>query len=102
MTSFSRTAAAIYYSKYSLWGFRPSIVTFMLIRNPRWPPIGWSIFDFSRMASGIYSKLGTNMPYGVPPKCCYFYVDPKSKMATLASDWPTHFEYVTRFALSLC
>jgi len=24
------------------------------------------------MAAGIYSKFGTNVPYGVPIKCCYF------------------------------
>jgi len=27
---------------------------------------------FSRTAEGIYSKLGTDVPYGVPTKCCYF------------------------------
>jgi len=26
---------------------------------------------FSRTAAGIYSKLGTHVPYGVPTKCCY-------------------------------
>jgi len=43
-----------------------------------------------RTAAGIYSKLGTNVPYRVPTKCCYFYVDLKSKMATLVSDWLTY------------
>jgi len=65
-----------------------SAVTYKCIQNPIWPPwplIGWHIFDFiSRTAAGIYSKHGTNVPYGVPNKCCYFYVDLKSNMATLA------------------
>jgi len=26
------------------------------------------------------------------PRILTFYVDPKSKMASLASDWPTHFQ----------
>jgi len=29
-------------------------------------------YFFSRKAEGIYSKLGTNVPYEVPTKCCYF------------------------------
>jgi len=43
------------------------------------------------MTVGIYYKLGTKFPYEVSTNCCYFYVDPKSKMATMAFDWLTHF-----------
>jgi len=58
------------------------------------------MFDFSRTAAGIYSKLGTNVPYGVPTKHCYFYVDLKSNMAALASDWLTHFPLLLKNALA--
>jgi len=39
---------------------------------PRWPRIGWHIFNFSKTAEGIYSKLSTNVPHEVLTKCCYF------------------------------
>jgi len=55
---------------------QPSVVTFMWIQNPVWPPwplIVWHIFDLLlRMAAGIYFKLGTHVPYGILTKCCYF------------------------------
>jgi len=46
--------------------------------------------------AGMYSKPGTNVPYGVPTKCCYFYVDSKSKMAALVSDWLIHFQFLLK------
>jgi len=59
---------------YAMFG-RPSIRQLFPLNN-----------FFSRMATGISCKLGTYVPYGVQAKCCYFYVDPKSKMAALCSD----------------
>jgi len=43
------------------------------------------------MAEGIYSKLGTNVPYEVPTKCFYFLCGSESSMTDLASDWLKHF-----------
>jgi len=37
-----------------------------------------------------------HVSYGVLISCCYFHVDVKSKMATLASDWLTHFELLLK------
>jgi len=51
---------------------------------------------FSKTSPGIYSKLGTNVPYGVTTNCCYYYVDPKSNMAAVASDWLTHFRLLLK------
>jgi len=42
------------------------------------------------MIAGIYSKLGTNVPYKVLTKCSYFLRGSESKIATLASDWLTY------------
>jgi len=60
-----------------LMGSQPSVVTFcvdtksnMATLASDWP-IHFQHF-FSKLASGIYSKLGTNISYVVPPKCCYF------------------------------
>jgi len=68
--------------------------------NPIWPPwpqIGRHIFDFfSRTASRIHSKLSTHVPYEVTIKCYYFKRDPKSNMATLASDCLTHFRLLLK------
>jgi len=63
--------------KCSLWGPEQVLLLFKSIQNPKWPPwhlIGWHIFNFfSRMTAGIYSKLCTNVPYGVLTKCCYLF-----------------------------
>jgi len=60
--------------KCSLRGPNQVLLLFKWIWNTIWPPwpliVGHIFYFFSRMASGIYSKLGTNVPYGVPTKCC--------------------------------
>jgi len=61
--------------KCSLWGPDQVLLLLKTIWSPIWPPwplIGWNILIFSRTLEGIYSKLGTNVPYEVPTKCCYF------------------------------
>jgi len=86
-----------------LMGCQPNVGAFMSIQYSRWPPwplIGCLNFDFfSRTTAAIYSKLGTNVPYGVqtwhqcslwiPTKYCYYYVNLKTKIAIMASDWLT-------------
>jgi len=46
------------------------------------------------MVAVIYFKLGTTVPYVVPTKCCYFFVDLKSNMASLTSDWLIYFKVI--------
>ena len=70
-------------------------VFFRPIGNQRWPSwslIGWYILDFSsatteRNATILDRKQGLKVLYQV----CVFRTDRKSKMATMASDWPRHF-----------
>jgi len=71
-------------------GVRPSSVNFFHL-----------IDFFSRVTAEIYSKLGTNVPYEVPTNCCYFCVNPKAKMAALASDWQTMFYFFSRTAANV-
>jgi len=33
-----------------------------------------TLFNFSRMAERIYSKLATNVLYQVPTKCCFNFL----------------------------
>jgi len=60
----------------SLWCSDQVLLLYKWIRNPIWLPwsmICWQVFNFfSRTTAGIYSKLSTDVPYGVPTKCCYF------------------------------
>jgi len=53
------------------------LLDFILFRNlswPSWPLIGRHIIGLiSSIAPEISSKLGTNHPYGIPTKCCYFW-----------------------------
>ena len=61
-------------------------------RGPPWPTIGWDIFDFiSETAERNSSKLDRQQDLNVFYQVCVFQVDPKNKMATLASDWLRHF-----------
>jgi len=54
------------------------------------------IFNFLKTAEGIYTKFGTNVPYQILTKYCYFFTVSGSKIQygrlALASDWPTHFK----------
>ena len=73
----------------SLWGF------FRTNRKTRWRPrplIGREIFDFFsetayRNLPKLYRKQELNVLYQV----CVFLSDRKNKVATLVSDWLTHF-----------
>ena len=61
-------------------------------RWPSWPLIGWYIFDFSsETAERNSTKLGIKHNPNVLYQVWVFWVDPKNKMAALASDWPRHF-----------
>jgi len=68
-------------------------LSYVMARRPSVRPSTFHIFNFFwRSAEGIYSKLATNVPYGARPSIVTFYVDMKSSMAVLASDWLTHFQ----------
>ena len=61
-------------------------------RWPPWPLIGWDIFNFSsETAKRNSKKLDRNQDLNVLYQVCVFRVDPKNKMAALASDWLRHF-----------
>ena len=58
-----------------------------------WPLIGWDIFHFSsETAEQNSTKLDRKLDLNVLYQVCVFLADQKNKMATLASDWPRHFE----------
>ena len=70
-------------------------VFFGPIRKTRWPPwplIGWDILDFSSETTERNStKLDRKQDLKALYQVCVYWVDPKNKMAALASDWPRHF-----------
>ena len=59
---------------------------------PPWPLIGWDIFDFSsETAERNTMKPDKGQDLSFLYQVCVFLVDPKNKMAALASDWLRHF-----------
>ena len=61
-------------------------------RWPRWPLIGWDIFDSSsETAEQNSTKLDRKQELNVLYQVCVFRADWKNKMAALASDWLRHF-----------
>jgi len=87
----------------SLWGPDQVLLLFKRIRNPIWPPWplnGWHIFNFSRMAEGIFSKLATNVPYEILTMCCYHLSRSKSNVTALASDWLTYKKLIISFCFN--
>ena len=57
-------------------------------------PIGRDIFDFfSETAERNSTKLCRKQDLNVPYRVCVFRADRKTKMATLASDWPRHMDF---------
>jgi len=48
----------------------------------------WHIYFQLLLKNGCSDLLQTctDVPYGVLTKCCYFHVDPKFKMSTMAFD----------------
>ena len=61
-------------------------------RWPRWPLMGWDIFDFSSETAEWNSmKLDRKQDINVLYQVCVFRAERKNKMAALASDWLRHF-----------
>ena len=61
-------------------------------RWPPWPLIGRDIFDFfSETAELNSTKLDRKQDLNVLYEVCVFRADRKNKMASLASDWLSHF-----------
>ena len=73
----------------------PSLCFIGLIAKTRWRPwplIAWDIFDFfSETAEQKSKKLDRKQDLNCLYQVCVFRADWKNKMATLASDWLSHF-----------
>ena len=106
--AFSEFARHISTSLKPLKGIQPNLtgskismsstrfVFFWPIGKTRWPPwhlIGWDIVDFSsETAEQNSTKLDRKQDLNIIYHVCVFRVDPKNKMAALASDWLRHFQ----------